>query len=140
MGWSPRNNEEDIISEINITPLTDVMLVLLVIFMVTTPLMMIGDLKIDLPKASTSTMDVGKGVEIAITENGLLSLNGEAIGMGELYDKLREVFEKNSTSSVFIRADKDARHGLVVEVLDTAKRAGASRLSIATEPYDEDRR
>lgn len=120
-------------SEINITPLTDVMLVLLVIFMVTTPLIMTDSFKVKLPKAVTSDAEPGKGAVIAINESGLISLNGKDVRQEELYGKLRQGFGSGLDKTVVIKADGATRHNIIVKVLDTAKAAGAEKLSIATE-------
>lgn len=133
MGWKQRNKDDRILSEINITPLTDVMLVLLVVFMVTTPLIMVESFKIRLPKAVTADAEPGKGAIIAVSESGLISLNGKTVGLDELYTALQNEFSKGTDKTVVIKADGGTRHKVIVDVLDTAKLAGASKLSIATE-------
>ncbi len=132
--WSLQSGGDQIISTINITPLTDVMLVLLVIFMVTTPLIMMESFKIKLPKAVSSGVESGEGVTITVTSGGDISVDGEPTNQGSLYDYIKEKVAGAPERPIVIKADKDALHGSVVEVLDTAKRAGASRLSIATVP------
>ncbi|MDO8426812.1 MAG: biopolymer transporter ExbD [Deltaproteobacteria bacterium] len=132
MGWNIKGNDR-LISEINITPLTDVMLVLLVIFMVTTPFIMTESFKIKLPKASTSDAEPGKGAVLAINEAGVISLNGRNIPSDELYSELKKAFDSGVDKNVVIKADGNTRHGVIVKALDTAKLAGATKLSIATE-------
>ena len=132
--WSLQSGGDQIISSINITPLTDVMLVLLVIFMVTTPLIMMESFKIKLPKAVSSGVESGEGVTITITSDGNISIDGAPISRDRLYNIIKERIAGAPERPIIIKADKDALHGAVVEVLDTAKRAGASRLSIATVP------
>lgn len=132
MGWKI-NDRDRIMAEINITPLTDVMLVLLVIFMVTTPLIMTESFKLKLPKAVTSDAEPGKGAVVAISPGGIINLNGKGIRMDDLYSELKKGFDEGSDRTVVVKADGDARHSLVVKVLDTAKSAGAVKLSIATE-------
>ncbi|MDP2688728.1 MAG: biopolymer transporter ExbD [Deltaproteobacteria bacterium] len=133
MGWKLTNNRERMMSEINITPLTDVMLVLLVIFMVTTPLIMTESFKIRLPKAVSSDAEPGKGTVIAVSEAGRLSLNGRDIKEEELLQELKKDFLNASDRTVVVKADGGVRHGVIVKVLDTAKLAGAVKLSIATQ-------
>ena len=133
MAWKTRYGSEKVFSEINITPLTDVMLVLLVIFMVTAPLIVVQSFKIKLPKAVTADAEPGKGAVVAISENGLISLNGKTVQASELYDALTAEFRKGGDRTVVIKADGATRHSVVVDVLDTAKLAGAVKLSIATE-------
>ena len=133
MGWKLTGNKERMLAEINITPLTDVMLVLLVIFMVTTPLIMTESFKIKLPRAVTSGTETGKGVILAVSEDGRISIDGKDIRENELLDVLRKGFASGLDTAVVVKADGNARHSVIVKVLDTAKLAGADRLSIATQ-------
>ncbi|MBI5328241.1 MAG: biopolymer transporter ExbD [Deltaproteobacteria bacterium] len=132
--WRLTNSRDKIISEINITPLTDVMLVLLVIFMVTTPLLVMQSFKIKLPKAVSAEAEAGKGITLSIATGGVIYLNNKAVKMEGLFDSIKSELKTASDRTIIIKADKDIPHGTVVKVLDTAKRAGAAKLSIATEP------
>lgn len=132
--WSLAGNRDKIISEINITPLTDVMLVLLVIFMVTTPLLIMESFKIKLPKAVTADTETGKGITISIATGGIIYLNNKIVGIEMLFDAIKTDIAPRADKIVIIKADKDVLHGVVVKVLDIAKRAGAEKLSIAIEP------
>jgi biopolymer transport protein ExbD len=138
MGWNINSSEEKMISEINITSLADVMLVLLIIFMVTTPLIMIESFKVRLPKAITSTPEPGSSVTIAVSEAGRIELNGKAVSMDGLHERLASEFAGSTEKSVVLRADGATRHNIVVRVLDIARLAGAERLSIATEPEKDE--
>ncbi len=120
-------------AEINITPLADVMLVLLVIFMVTTPLIMTDSFKVRLPRAVSADAEPGKGAVVAVSEAGHVTLNGRAVEMDGLREALKAAFGQGGDRTVIIRADRGVSHGVVVNVLDTARLAGAERLSIATE-------
>lgn len=133
MGWKLNSRHDKLVSEINITPLTDVMLVLLVIFMVTTPLIMTESFKVKLPKAVSSTSETGKGVIIAVNEAGEINLNGRLLAADGLSGALRAEFQRGAEKTVVIKADGRARHSVIVKVLDAAKMAGADKLSIATE-------
>jgi len=84
MAWDLKGGNGRIFAEINITPLTDVMLVLLVIFMVTTPLIMVESFKLKLPRAVTSTTETGKGVTISVSETGEIYVNGARVTLGML--------------------------------------------------------
>lgn len=141
--WSLANNSQRIISDINITPLTDVMLVLLVIFMVTTPLLMIESLKIKLPKTISADIEAGKSINISIVPDGNIYLNSKLVGnflsassewKQTIFNSLKTEIITIADKAVVIKADKDIPHGIVVKVLDLAKEAGAERLSIATVP------
>lgn len=134
MGWNFKRDDGKMMSEINITPLTDVMLVLLVIFMVTTPLIMAESFKIKLPKAVSADAEPGKGLTVAISETGRININGKDVAKDELYGVFKREFSSGGKDkSVVIRADGSAKHASVVDVLDAAKSAGAIKLSIATE-------
>lgn len=133
MAWKTDRGHEKVMSEINITPFTDVMLVLLVIFMVTTPLIMAGSFKVKLPKAVSAGTETGKGAVVSISETGELSLNGRQVGLEGLAASLASEFEKGSEKTVILRADGNVKHSVIVKVLDTARLSGAERLSIAAE-------
>ncbi|MBI3399541.1 MAG: biopolymer transporter ExbD [Deltaproteobacteria bacterium] len=132
--WGIANSRDKIISDINITPLTDVMLVLLVIFMVTTPLLVMQSFKIKLPKTVSADTEIGKGLTISIAPGGIVYLNNKIVGMEMLFEAIKTELVSSRDKTIIIKADKDIPHGMVVKVLDTAKRAGAEKLSIATEP------
>ncbi len=133
MAWKLKNGNERILSEINITPLTDVMLVLLVIFMVTTPLIMSDSFKVKLPKAISSDAEPGRGAVITVSERGEVALNGKTISLNALEGALRQGFGQGLERTVVIRADGGTRHSIVVKVLDISRLAGAEKLSIAAE-------
>lgn len=134
MGWKLNSNHDGkLMSEINITPLTDVMMVLLVIFMVTTPLLMTDAFKVRLPKAVSAASDTSTGAIVAVSADGGVSLNGQSISFDALSASLKDAVERSSDKTVIVKADGSARHSMVVAVLDAARKAGAERLSIATE-------
>ncbi|MCC6502401.1 MAG: biopolymer transporter ExbD [Deltaproteobacteria bacterium] len=132
MAWKTGSRNEKVMSEINITPFTDVMLVLLVIFMVTTPLIMAGSFKVKLPKAVSAGAEEGKGAIVSINEAGAISVNNRPVEMEGLAAALSDEF-KRSGKTVIIRADGNVRHSVIVKVLDIARLSGAERLSIAAE-------
>ncbi len=134
MAWDLKSTEGRIIAEINITPLTDVMLVLLVIFMVTTPLIMNESFKIKLPTALSGTTETELGITVVVSKTGQVELNGSIVKMKELKAALKKELKGGGTKTVLLKADGKTRHEVVVKVLDIAKEAGASKLSIATEP------
>lgn len=140
MGWNLKGNDSKLMSDINITPLTDVMLVLLVIFMVTTPLIMIESFKIKLPKAISADAEPGKGVVISISENGLISVDGKSVPGDSLLSELKRLFAQGREKTVVLKADASTRHRFVIEALDAARLAGAAKLSIATEHASNDKR
>lgn len=135
MAWKIRDgHSERLMAEINITPLTDVMLVLLVIFMVTAPLIITESFKVKLPKAVSSVAELGKGAVISISADGLVDLNGAQVEINGLSGLLKREFVRTGDKNVIIKADGMSLHNVVVKALDAARLAGAERLSIATEP------
>lgn len=121
-------DEDKIISEINITPLTDVTLVLLIIFMVTTPLIMQVGIKVNLPKSSISEVIEPERIIITVSKNNKIYINNSEISFESLSDSVKSKSDK----IVIINADKDVSHGFVVEILDVVKKSGAKNLAIAT--------
>ena len=135
MSWVNGANDDAIMSEINITSLADVMLVLLIIFMVTTPLIMIESFKVKLPSAISTTPEPGGAITIEVSETGAIELNGVPVTIDRLQEGLLgELAEAGANRHVLLMADGETRHNIVVRVLDIARLAGAGRLSIATRP------
>ncbi len=124
-----------LVSEINITPFTDVILVLLVIFMITTPLMSQATLKIKLPEAkSAQPLENGNQTKVYLTINneGLLFWDSKIITRKELKEKLGQIKKQTSDFGVVLRADKAARFKDVVEVLDALNELAIAKLDIET--------
>jgi len=125
--------EDKIISEINITPLTDVALVLLIIFMVTTPMILAGGINVKLPTASTADTTPQRNITISITQDGKVYLNDRETGFDGLQPALEQFLKNEKDKTVILNADKGVMHGQVVRALDIAKKAGAVKLAIAAE-------
>ncbi|MFK7898336.1 MAG: ExbD/TolR family protein [Myxococcota bacterium] len=120
-------------AEINVTPFVDVVLVLLIIFMVTAPLMLQG-MDVNLPETTTQPIRMPSApLVLTVTEDGRYSLARKEIPESELQAKLEAVFEARGSKEVFLRADEAAPYGLVVQAMAAARRAGATRLGIVTE-------
>lgn len=120
-----------VMSEINVTPLVDVMLVLLIIFMVTAPLLQQG-IDVNLPQAKGKNLPPEERLSIVIKKGGTIFLNDTQISMDDLTKKLAAVSKRNP--DVFLKADKDVPYGLVVEVMGEVKEAGIEKLGMITEP------
>jgi len=136
-----KKEREKLISEINITPLTDVMMVLLVIFMVTTPFIMQGAIKINLPSAKAPSDEVAdKNIIIGVTESGKIYLNGaEVQDEAGLTTGLKNLIVKTGNTRVIIEGDKNSKHGDIVRVMGIAREAGAEKLAISTIPENRKR-
>ena len=127
---TPSRNRS-VMSEINVTPLVDVMLVLLIIFMVTAPLLQQG-VDVNLPQAKGKNLPPEERLSIVIKKGGEIFLNDNHVSMAELAKKLASISKLNP--NVFLKADKDVPYGLVVEVMGEVKEAGIEKLGMITEP------
>lgn len=123
-------------SDINVTPLVDVMLVLLIIFMVTAPMMMQG-VDVNLPKTTTRQIKT-PDEPLILTVNGKkeIFLENRRMLLEELEPKVRKIFEHRREKAVMLRADRSVPYGFVVKVMARVKRAGVDRLGLVTEPLD----
>ena len=128
-------NTENLITEINITPFTDVILVLLIIFMVTAPLIVQNGIEIKLPEASSKTGIEGpKQVYITITGEGIVYLDNKILTNKELKNKIEKFLIKDRDLSVVVAADQACRFQEVVGVIDILRESGVKSLNIATRP------
>jgi len=129
-----RNSDRGTMSQINVTPLVDVMLVLLVIFMVTAPMMQQG-VQVNLPKAETKALkSPEEAVVVSIEKNGRLFIDKAEISPDDLKTKLAAIFVNRAKKEVFLKADRDVPYGEVVKAMAEIKRAGVERLGMVTEP------
>lgn len=119
-------------SEINVTPLVDVMLVLLIIFMVTAPMMQSG-IRVNLPSAETRSNPSSGGVVITITKDRYIYLDGQIINLFFLESKIKNYFVGQEKKIVFIKADKDVAYGYVIDVMDALKKAGIETVGMIVE-------
>ncbi len=122
------------LSEINVTPFVDVMLVMLIIFMVTAPLMQQG-IDVDLPETTTQPLRMrDEPLILSVNKQGQYFLGRKEVAEPELQEKLEAIFEVRDSKEIFLRADREAPYGVVVKALAAARGAGASKLGIVTEP------
>jgi biopolymer transport protein TolR len=123
-----------VISEINVTPLVDVMLVLLIVFMVSAPLMQQG-IQVDLPKTKSPALsEQEKPVVLVVNKGGSVQIAGTTIQQSQLSEKLKAIFEKREKKEIFIQADKGIPYGTVATVMSQAQAAGIVRIGLVTEP------
>lgn len=129
-------NNDHLMSDINVTPLVDVMLVLLIIFMVTAPMMMQG-VDVSLPEATAEPLDSEKEhLIITIDTKNQIFINDFQVTVDGLGEKLKKIMDGRSDREVFLKADKDIAYGTVVQVMAEVKAAGVEKLGMVTEPAD----
>lgn len=133
------SGNDQLMSEINVTPFVDVMLVLLIIFMVTAPMMVQG-VDVDLPKATSKAL---KGSEdrliISIDDAHKVFINEQVVSVEFLTQKLGAILENFDKKNVYLRADKKVPYGIVVNVISKIKKAGVDSLGMITLPENEDK-
>lgn len=130
-------SENDSINDINITPFVDVVLVLLVIFMVTAPMMVKETMNIKLPKGKSTERSETKTFAVAVSKRGQVLLDGEMIDMTLLYNKALALKKSNPNIQLLISADKEAMHGDIIKVLDQVKLAGITNFAFQVEKIKE---
>jgi biopolymer transport protein ExbD/biopolymer transport protein TolR len=136
MGINKRAEGKKVNSNINVTPMVDVMLVLLIIFMVITP-MLNNKVNVDLPKTDSAVVmeDANKedAVTVAVTRSGDIFLGGDKVSVDDLGPKISSKLENKTTKEVFLRADSRANYGKVMDAVDGVRAAGVSQLGLLTE-------
>jgi biopolymer transport protein TolR len=121
------------LSEINITPFVDVVLVLLVIFLITAPMMLRG-IDVKVPKTETKNVGPEERLMLTVTKEKAIYLDGQPITLARLERALDGLRQRNTKAAVFLRADEGVAYGVVVKVMDAVKKAGIERLGMVTEP------
>lgn len=130
---SNTENDNGPISSINVTPFVDVVLVLLVIFMVTAPLLMQDSIGIHLPKAASSDRKLTSKMGVAVTRQGQILLNGVLASPETITARVKDALAKDPETQALISADGDARHADVVRAIDLIKSAGMDHFAIQIE-------
>jgi biopolymer transport protein TolR len=126
-------------AEINVTPLVDVILVLLIIFMVTAPMLQMG-IDVNLPKVKSKSIDVAEEkLVLTITNAKEIFINKNRISLTDLRTKLEAIFTSRIDREIFMRADKSIPYGFVIEVMSEVRKAGVDKLGMITEPPEGSR-
>ena len=135
-----RNNDTSkLLAEINVTPLVDVVLVLLIIFMVTAPMLQMG-IDVNLPRVKSKSIDVTEEkLVLTINSSKEIFINKNKTSLTDLSIKLENIFANRIDREIFMRADKNVPYGFVVEVMSTVRKAGVDRLGMITESPEESR-
>jgi len=131
-----RGNNKNFMSDINVTPLVDVMLVLLIIFMVTAPMLMQG-VEVNLPKTTTKNIKTKEEpLMLTVNKEKEIFIEKHRITLDNLEIKIQKIFENRRDKEILLRADKEVPYGFVIKVIAKVKQAGIDKLGMVTEPLD----
>jgi biopolymer transport protein TolR len=123
-----------LISDINVTPLVDVMLVLLIIFMVTAPMMTHG-VKVDLPETESKSIKTQEDpLILSITKNNEIFIEDYKVELNDLGDKLSKIFANRAAKEILLQGDKNVSYGFIMTVMSQVKEAGITKVGMVTEP------
>ncbi len=138
MGPLNNNGRKQLVSDINVTPLVDVMLVLLIIFMVTAPMMTQG-LDVDLPETTTKSLrQEDEPIVVTIDREGKISLDQHEVTRKILYQELSGLDQSRKEKPIYLKADKAVAYGVVVKIMADIKKAGFDKLGMITQPEEEE--
>jgi biopolymer transport protein ExbD len=128
-----RKRKNVIISEINITPFTDVVLVLLVIFMITTPILIQPGIKVNLPKVQSLNNKFPSNIEVLISQNGNIYIGGKQVYNTNVENAMRNLIFEHPDKAIVIKADRAVKYNYVIQFMDKAKKAGATKFALAVD-------
>jgi biopolymer transport protein TolR len=136
---TPQGKTATSLSEINVTPLVDVMLVLLIIFMVTAPMLQTG-IDVELPETkNVKDVNPEERIVISISKEGFIFYGSDTISFSAITNRLKKD-AKSSKDSIFLRADKDVKWNAIVSVIDEIRGAGFNQIKLVTKPFKESRK
>ncbi len=127
------DNDNDAIADINVVPLVDIILVVLIIFMVTAPMIMKPSINVNLPKAASGDQTTPTKLNISLTADGRINLNGTFADENAVRTQAADEVAKNPDVQAVISADRDVPHGKVIGLLDVVKTAGVKKFAISIE-------
>jgi biopolymer transport protein TolR len=133
------DNHDSMVSEINVTPFVDVMLVLLIIFMVAAPMMVQG-VDVNLPEASAKELDTAEErLVVSLTADNKIYLDEVMVTEDNLTAKVKAIMEHRKDPQVYLRADTNTSYGFVVKVMAAMQKSGIDNLGVVTEPFDSEK-
>lgn len=131
-----KRERRKIISDLNLTNLIDVMLVLLIVFMITAPMMTQG-VQVDLPRADAANVEVNTSIQVSINSHNEIYIDQEKVTLLDFRRRFRSVFGSRTSVPVFINADKKVPYGLVIRIIADIQNAGVVKLGFFTQPPDK---
>tara|TARA_Y100000590_G_scaffold244461_1_gene274740 strand:- start:1801 stop:2217 length:417 start_codon:yes stop_codon:yes gene_type:complete len=137
MAFKLRSSKKEPISEINVTPFVDVMLVLLIIFMVTAPLLTVG-VQVDLPETSADTLpEETEPLTLTINAKGEIFIQETKVEYEKIIAKILAVSNNRTDTRIFVRGDKTINYGRVLEIMGLLSGSGFTKVALISEPYKE---
>ncbi len=137
MAFKLRRSAKEPISEINVTPFVDVMLVLLIIFMVTAPLLTVG-VQVDLPETSADTLpEETEPLTLTINAKGEIFIQESKVEYEKIIAKIMAVSNNRTDTRIFVRGDKNINYGRVLEIMGMLSGSGFTKVALISEPYKE---
>jgi len=137
MAFKLRHSKKEPISEINVTPFVDVMLVLLIIFMVTAPLLTVG-VQVDLPETSADTLpEETEPLTISINAKGEIFIQEKKVEYEKIIAKILAVSNNRTNTRIYVRGDKTINYGRVLEIMGMLSGSGFTKVALISEPYKE---
>lgn len=133
VGSGSSDEELPSISEINVTPFVDVVLVLLVIFMVTAPMLVREQMNVNLPKAESGEKSASEQIAIVVDKEGIVHIQKKLVTFEQIDSEIKTLLQSNPNAQAVISADQESKHGDVVRVMDMVKKAGLTRFAIQIE-------
>jgi biopolymer transport protein ExbD len=133
VGSGSSDEELPAISEINVTPFVDVVLVLLVIFMVTAPMLVREQMNVNLPKAESGEKSASEQIAIVVDKEGTIQIQKKLVTFEQIDSEIKLLLQSNPNAQAVISADQESKHGDVVRVMDMVKKAGLTRFAIQIE-------
>jgi|LQAB01.1.fsa_nt_gi biopolymer transport protein ExbD len=131
-----KRKRNTVISEINITPFTDVVLVLLIVFMITTPMLMQPGIKVNLPKTQISDSEDTSNIEVLISKNGYVYAQGKQIHDSNIADVMRVLISSHPDKIVIIKGDREVQYDYIIQFMNRAKKAGVAKFALAVDNND----
>jgi biopolymer transport protein TolR len=133
VGINRNQGKKQVLSEINITPFVDVMLVLLIVFMVTSPLLIAG-IEVDLPESSASPINASEEpISVTINNDNEVFIQSTKVSLTELKQKLTAITKENLEAVIYVRGDKNVAYGKVIELVNIINQIGYSKVALLTE-------
>jgi biopolymer transport protein ExbD len=130
------DRDYSLMADINVTNLVDVVLVLLIVFMISAPLLQSG-IDVELPQATYVDKELAEGIVITVNENGGIFIDDVFCRAESLEERLREYIGRKNINAIYLRGDQNVKYGAVIDVIARLKKMGMLNVGLVTKPYEE---